>query len=361
MSNILLYDCIIYNGESVLELRLRTMYESKCVDRVFVTESRYTFSGIKKEFLYLEQHREMFEKYGDWLHRVIIDEFPQITDQDRARVKAIQPWSQNLDAWFREFYQRDYARDVMIQEARKQGKAVIAMVCDTDEIVDPLFLIKIKNLDMINRLKEVRVMFMQEDCYTFEWWWKKSYVWMDVLPFLIYMEDGMSDITTASDDLNIQNAVQLITRPNAPPMNRVSFNQVRLMSSSAFRNPRAQRHLLPQVVWHLSSFLTDQDIQRKLQSFSHSEINKEEFKNSEWLNRCRLEGCDLLKRDWEKHILSNQVLTVALVQRPCVDQPLDSLAPSLIETCQSVSAQSQRDEWKKCLERSLGSKQYTVI
>lgn len=47
--------------------------------------------------------------------------------------------------------------------------------------------------------------------------------------------------------------------------------------------------------WHLSYFGGTKAIQQKLSTFVHSEFNKPEFTNEEWLEECQREGIALLK------------------------------------------------------------------
>ena len=48
--------------------------------------------------------------------------------------------------------------------------------------------------------------------------------------------------------------------------------------------------------WHFSYFMSAADIARKLNSFGHSEYNKDQYKNTDHLRKCLLEGKDLFNR-----------------------------------------------------------------
>ena len=56
-------DCFPYNGEPIVELRLATVYPY--VDEIVVTESRTTFSGVKKQSCYFYDRSSVFDKYRD--------------------------------------------------------------------------------------------------------------------------------------------------------------------------------------------------------------------------------------------------------------------------------------------------------
>ena len=47
-----IYDYIIYNGEPIIEFRLK--YLNNYIDRFIIVESIYTHSGIKKDDLYYD-------------------------------------------------------------------------------------------------------------------------------------------------------------------------------------------------------------------------------------------------------------------------------------------------------------------
>ena len=56
-------DAFPYNGEMVVELRLKHLH--KDVDEIIVVESRVTHSGKKKDFLFVERDRSLFAPYLD--------------------------------------------------------------------------------------------------------------------------------------------------------------------------------------------------------------------------------------------------------------------------------------------------------
>lgn len=56
-------DTFPYNGEMVVELRLKHLH--KDVDEIIVVESRVTHSGKKKDFLFVERDKSLFAQYLD--------------------------------------------------------------------------------------------------------------------------------------------------------------------------------------------------------------------------------------------------------------------------------------------------------
>lgn len=48
--------------------------------------------------------------------------------------------------------------------------------------------------------------------------------------------------------------------------------------------------------WHFSYFMSAADIARKLNSFGHSEYDKDQYKDTDHLRKCLLEGKDLFNR-----------------------------------------------------------------
>ena len=57
------YDYVIYNGEPIMEFRLK--YLNNYVDRFIIVESIYTFSGKKKDEFYYNINKDIFENYKE--------------------------------------------------------------------------------------------------------------------------------------------------------------------------------------------------------------------------------------------------------------------------------------------------------
>jgi hypothetical protein len=88
-------DAFLYNGDSVVDLRVRTMFD--VVDHVFVVESWYTFAGERKPFLYVERNRAVFEPYlaSGKLDFVVVESYPLPPPEFSSRSALHTP------AWWR--------------------------------------------------------------------------------------------------------------------------------------------------------------------------------------------------------------------------------------------------------------------
>ena len=56
----LIIDCILYNGEPIIELRLEYLYD--IVDIFLIIEAGNTFCGKQKEYFF-EKYSSIFDKY----------------------------------------------------------------------------------------------------------------------------------------------------------------------------------------------------------------------------------------------------------------------------------------------------------
>ena len=246
-NNILILDYFIYNGEPIIEYRLE--YLNPVVDYFIMIESRNTFTGIKKPFLYSEKNKELFDKYKTKLIIIIIDEYPDKNDPSFIKVNKNRPLVKEYsdDNWARETYNRNYAQDIILEKFKQP---FIIFVCDGDEIPNRNIIkdLKFNYSELNNGLK----LGMINMIYNFKW--KLSNItWFH--PFVI------TDIGTRN----------------------LSYNAVRLNREGGGKN-------IQNAGWHLSYFLTLNQFIRKLEISAHSELNKEEFKNKNYLLLCMLTG-----------------------------------------------------------------------
>jgi beta-1,4-mannosyl-glycoprotein beta-1,4-N-acetylglucosaminyltransferase len=103
----------MYNGEIITELRLKYLYNH--VDKFYIVEGRFTHQGQKKEKLFFEINKELFEPY---LSKIIFIE----NTYDNSKIDSFQ----------RESHHRDYVTQYIL-ENEKNNKYILS-VCDCDEI-----------------------------------------------------------------------------------------------------------------------------------------------------------------------------------------------------------------------------------
>jgi beta-1,4-mannosyl-glycoprotein beta-1,4-N-acetylglucosaminyltransferase len=230
----LVIDCFPYNGEEVVGLRLSTVYP--LVDKIFVTESRQSFTGIVKDQLFFETNRATFEPYMDKIVFLLID-FPEF---------------ESRDPWLREAHQRNYPADRIRQMF--PGEKLIVFSCDADEIPSETILTEVRHVyDMLHE-----PCFLQMHFFYYNFENLKKYPWNSA--FVI----------------------------NDIGLDRDSFH--------AYRNSHPKKTVFTDAGFHLSFFSSLQDIASKIKYFSHTEYDRPEYKASEHVLRCIANGKDIFDR-----------------------------------------------------------------
>lgn len=226
MSEIKVIDCSIYNGDPLLEFRLK--YLNDVVDEFIITESRHTFTGKIKNDLYLDINKSILEPYKNKITKLIIEDTPQTNS-----------------AWSREEYQRNYAYNNYLINKKED---YILFCCDVDEIPRKQIYLNKQNIHSDLRCLHLG---MKMFCYNFTWV-QHEQEWYH--PFVI------------------------------------SGKELTKHSLNDFRLGKGDNVLMPNSGWHLSYFQTVNGLVRKLESFSHTEFNKDKFKNKDYIKSCIIAG-----------------------------------------------------------------------
>jgi beta-1,4-mannosyl-glycoprotein beta-1,4-N-acetylglucosaminyltransferase len=232
-------DTFLFNGDWITKLRLEYLYDF--VDYFYIVESRYTFSGIRKETLFVETCAHWFEPYKNKV-RIIVNEkspLPNPWDEERA--------------------QRDLVTHVVLADAG--GKEFSLFVCDCDEIYD---VSKLPSKEEIMTNK-THVIYPQMDLYYYRF---THHVNVEpwTMPFIIH-----SDLLQSEPSLNrIRVNKQIHDTPVSPLMIRSG--------------------------WHFSFFLSVEDIQRKIRSFAHTEFNVPHITDRAEIERRIDGGLDVFSR-----------------------------------------------------------------
>ena len=233
----LIYDCICYNGEPIIEMRLELLYP--VVDRIFITESWYTFTGTRKPALYKEINSSLFEKYADKIAWIVLES-----------CVSTNPWQNEKE-------QRNAAYSHVVRAS--QHMPFICLVCDVDEIVNPNVVEAMKrDSGMYEHLTKPVALEMEFYYYSFRW--RKKFKWLH--PFAV-------------NDLGISE----------------DLDGMRLSGKAG---------CISNAGWHCSFFESVENIIRKVESFSHQEHNTESVKSLEHIRWCIENGIDLFSRgDYE--------------------------------------------------------------
>ncbi|KAG5187725.1 hypothetical protein JKP88DRAFT_193666 [Tribonema minus] len=266
----------MYNGEPLLELRLKLLYDM--VDEFICVEARDVHSGSRqKQGLYVERFAGILEPYRDKLTILIIDEFPT---PDAGTLEALHTsWThispESAQAWYRENYHRNYAADYVHSKYVQSNVPFVALVCDVDELPDPAIVREFRDsFAAYEKLSTPHHLVMEHYFYNFRWRY--------VEPFsnaYAVNEQGFRDM---EGDLNL----------------------MRMSPNPGFRGGG----------WHGSYFLSVPDIVRKLESYARREISTEQFVDPHMIRRCLRSGCNILQQEpvWVLHEHNVSALPVPL-------------------------------------------------
>jgi beta-1,4-mannosyl-glycoprotein beta-1,4-N-acetylglucosaminyltransferase len=244
-----IYDYIIYNGEPIIEFRLK--YLNDYVDYFIITESIYTHSGKKKDDFYYYINKDIFEPYRKKILFHSIHVLP--SEIDCLNIRKNNLLYENKDSWINEVYQRDSIQKIM--NTTQYFKPFIIFVCDVDEIPKKELYMNIKNdYDLLHNGAHIQMLLLN---YGFKWK-KENCIWKH--PFVI----------TDRGNKNL------------------SFSNVRLRRTEKTYNNSG---------WHVTYCFKIDDIIRKLESFAHTEYNLDKYKNKEYLLKCIQEGKNILNED----------------------------------------------------------------
>lgn len=247
----LILDNILYNGEAIIDFRLRYLYNY--VDKFIIVENLYTHSGKKKDDYYYNINKDKFKEFEDKIIFIPLDHYLPTGEEYQKIINIINyvKFIELKDSWICEMYQRNY-----IQYKLKElfNEPYIIFVCDIDEIPKLGLYKQIKN--DYNKLDDGVHLEMSYLLYGFDW--KKTNSWYH--SFVI----------------------------NDKGANKYPFSLVRLTNWNTFYK---------NVGWHISYYSSIKEIKRKLHSFTHTEFDKEEFTNEEYIKNCVKNGLGLHDRN----------------------------------------------------------------
>ena len=217
----------------------RLKYMYGVVDRFIISEQRYTHSGIRKDVLYIDSMKERFDPFIDKITFIRIE----------TLLKG---------AWTNENHIRNYPRESILNLYPDQP--FILSVCDCDEIPD----ISKVNINEVYARTGEGCLYMKQDCFNynltlFACVWIRAYFVNDML-------------VKKTPELQI-------------------FRNMRGVSSGSF-----------ECGWHLSYFTSIGEIQRKIVSFAHEELNRQDTYTLENIAYSISQGKDVFHRSDTKLI-----------------------------------------------------------
>lgn len=257
------------NELDMLELRLMEHQE---VDLFIIVESRKTFTNNDKALNY-EQNKNRYKKWHDKIMYLVIDSYDDFL----------------VSAWEREYYTRNYGllsvKDELLEKGILDDNTLI-ISSDLDEIINKEVLKMYKNIDFDDGIK------LAMDLYYYNCNWKFATPW-----------------TWAKI---------------------IKYKSLELIYQCKLQNLR-NNHNLPMIHnagWHLSYFLTIEQISFKLKSFSHTEYSNEQYTNYDNIKSAIDNGKDLFGRNEcvlvqatdTDNLPTNVSVLPEMFQRTCIDK-----------------------------------------
>jgi glycosyltransferase involved in cell wall biosynthesis len=232
---------IFYQELEMLEFRLKLLYPH--VDKFVIVEADKTFSGLDKPFYY-EQNREHFAWASD---KIIYFKFCCDTSKLNLATAPTE-FQPDHDCWQIEYAQRN----AIIPACKDLADDALLIMGDVDEI---------PSWEAIEWARQ-NVGQLPAVC-------QQHFFYYD----LRHLREGGCLCSIFS-----------------------TLGTARNVGTQVLRNHRNVITRLGNAGWHLSYFGDPDAIAKKIESFSHQELNVPEFKDTDHINRCRAGGDDLFKR-----------------------------------------------------------------
>ncbi len=246
-----IYDCFMFFNElELLEVRLNELYGK--VDKFVIVESTKTFQGNPKP-LYFKENAQRFAKFADKIFWVLIDD----------------PVS---DSWANESFQRNQIMRALVGCKNND----IIMISDLDEII------RASSVDTI------------VECLSAK---KYPYVHCEqtFYRFFLNVQERAPWIGSSATTYGFlkQKSPQFLRDSRTTP--------IRLGKKSPFLP------IIKNSGWHFSWMGGIDRLILKLESFSHAELNKPEYKNFHALKTLLSQDCNLVAIDdsYPKFVLQN--------------------------------------------------------
>lgn len=238
-----IFDCFTFFNElDLLEFRLKFL--DKHVDYFVIAESDLTHSGKEKPYFF----REARNRFRQWEKKIIY--IPVQQSAEGLMFEEQHKYNPYSAAWKLENEQRN----ALLQASGKMNDNDLVLLSDLDEIPDPSALKKAKG-----HIKPVAFSLL----------------------FHYYF-------------LNCQNTGQSRWWKGCIASTARQFKE---LTPQGLRNQRDHYPSLPHAGWHFSFLGGAEKIRQKLQSFAHTEFNKEQYTDEAAIKKAIMKGEDILKRE----------------------------------------------------------------
>lgn len=238
----LIYDTFIFFNElDILELRLNVLND--VVDYFVLVESTLTFQGKSKPLVYRD-NKDRFSKFAKKIIHVVVEDTPA-----------------NVAPFDREYFQRD----AILRGLERCSSDDLVLISDIDEIPNPLSIPTQLRKGTYCAFSQ-SLFYYQLNCKSLE---------HDGLPWsLLARFDGLSSPANLRKELvALQGSILAGSNTNEHKFSIIENGG-----------------------WHFSYLGSPQTIIKKIEAFSHSELNLPEYKNIESIQEAIKEGRDLFGR-----------------------------------------------------------------
>jgi beta-1,4-mannosyl-glycoprotein beta-1,4-N-acetylglucosaminyltransferase len=250
----MIIDCFTFNKELDL-LDARFEYLNDVVDYFLIVEADITFSGMPREFSYIKN----ISRYRKYVDKILY--FPVSIDITGLDFDIrLDEYNSKHAAWYVERSQRNH----FLTALRLFNDDDYVLIGDVDEIPS-----KSGITAMLRNLSQsMPVVVCQQQMFYYNFNRVQKDFW-----------DG-TIMTTVS--------------------------QVKSQTVETIRIARRQHPFVRNGGWHLSNWMTAEEIQDKIKSFSHQEFNKEKYTDINTITKNLKEGKDFLGRSDNEFIPFDQ-------------------------------------------------------
>lgn len=255
----MIIDCFIFHDElDMLEFRLAELEDA--VDYHVLVEASQTIAGYEKE-LYFDTYRDRYSRYASKIVHIAVDDMPGIEPKCRACHTGQRYQSQ---CWEQEYHQRRCIGRGL--EALKLSHEDVVIVGDCDEIPDPETIANYRDTGIADGMFA-----LDQDFYYYNLTCKHLTQW------------DFARIFKYGQYLAMGRDCQAIRY----------YKQVQPVAAGG---------------WHFSYFGGVEAILRKLESFSHQDLNRPENRDKQEIQQCIDQCEDFLRRPTE-HFVKTPVET----------------------------------------------------
>ena len=236
-----IFDCVTFFEEN-RQMNLRFNILDNYVDQFIVCEGKYDHQGHKKRINF---NKNKYPKFKKKITHIIVEDFPK-----------------NLNPWQRQAFQREKILN-NIKQAKDND---LILFSDPDEIPNLSNFTKIK-------LKKKYIIFLQD---------------------LFYYKLNIKEVGFGNNWEGTRGCLK-------KDLKSIDYMRQRVLKKNLkYGFWRFDKEKNFQIIenggWHFSYLLTPTEIQRKIQTFAHNELNKKKFTNLKNIKKCIKNLEDLFHR-----------------------------------------------------------------